>query len=150
MTPQYILKKSLGRMPHCWNSHVPGQGYVGTLITDPEFQDKYRRTALSHIENLEWSSEYAEPGYSNPTKGILLANWNVFSQKVVKMLEDYGYAIEWEDEWCRCSECGAAFRTQPDSWGWKPSYKMGDGEIFCLECAKEQLEDEEEEDDDTE
>jgi hypothetical protein len=143
MTPQYILKKSLGRVPHCWYSCLPGQGYVGTRHTDPEFQNKYQREALSAIENLNWSTEYAEPGYTDPAKGILLANWNVFSQRVAKILEGYGYAIEWEDEWATCSCCNKAFRISPDSYYWTPSYKIEDGEVFCLECATE---DEEEED----
>jgi hypothetical protein len=85
---------------------------------------------------MGWSNEYAEPGYSDPKKGILFANWNKFSGDVTRLLENYGYEIEWSDEWSTCQECGKAIRMSPDSYGWQPSYFiMNDCELFCTACC---------------
>lgn len=93
---------------------------------------------------------YAEPGYSDPDTGIVvLANWNEAhhdrSRKATKeelsmprlqaLLEHFGAAIEWSDEWYVCS-CGKCVRAKPDSYGWTPSYWMYDGEIECAECVE--------------
>lgn len=83
--------------------------------------------------NIEWASEYIEPGYSTDKKGILFANWNNVPKKIINKLESE-YEIEWEDEWSTCSNCGRAFRTSPNSYHWQGSYYLGEGEIFCLEC----------------
>jgi hypothetical protein len=143
MTPQYVLRVSLCREPHCFRAHVPGRGYVndGSVIADnvdgsrSEFLRQYWRTALADIENLQWSPGYAEPGYDEPKRGVLLANWNHFARDIDRVLERMGFAIEWEDEWSTCSDCYKVFRTSPDSMCWTPSYVMGDGEIWCKECA---------------
>lgn len=86
------------------------------------------------VENIQYSHEYAEPGYSNPSKGILFADWNDVSQRVQDILERAGFAIEWQDEWSTCSDCNKAIRTQPNCWDWRPAYTVGDGEILCSEC----------------
>lgn len=120
MTPEYILRNSLKRKPHC--------------DSNPD----YVRRANEAIENLEWSKEYAEPGYTNPDKAILFANWNIFSNDATNLLEKYGYDIQWSDEWSTCGDCGKAVRTSPDSYGWQPSYViMNDCEIVCIECLKD-------------
>lgn len=120
MTPQYILRKSLCREP--WCAHESG----------------WRRTAQMIIDNLVWASEYVEPGYDAPRKGILFADWNYFPAKVADLLESYGYTTEWEDEWSVCDDCYRAVRTQPDSWSWRPSYTLkNEGEIVCVECDAE-------------
>lgn len=106
------------------------------------------RTTLQRLDCLDWAPEYAEPGYSNPKRGgIWFGNWNdggnygdpsrdTTMSRVAELLEKYGASIEWEDEWSTCSDCGKAIRTQPDSYGWLPSYFMGDGEIICIECVR--------------
>lgn len=117
MTPQFILKQSLCREAHCYH----GKDRV--------------RSAESEIECMNYSREYAEPGYTQPDKGILFANWNVFPTKVTDILERYGYSIEWSDEWSTCGNCNKAVRTSPDSYGWTPQYLIvNDCEIICHEC----------------
>jgi hypothetical protein len=118
MTPEYILRKSLCRKPHCAN----------------EGPEANTCRAISELENMGFASAYAEPGYTQPDKGILFANWNYFPNEVTALLEQYGYAIEWSDEWYTC-ECGKAVRTTADSYSWQPSYVMlHECEIVCLDC----------------
>jgi hypothetical protein len=119
MTPQYILKASTCREPHCASDK-------------PEV---LARNQQSEIDNLGFAKEYAEPGYSNPKKGILFANWNYFPKGIDSILEGYGYAIEWRDEWSNCGTCDKAFRTSPNSYGWLPSYVIeNECELTCHEC----------------
>jgi hypothetical protein len=88
------------------------------------------------LDSITWSHEYAEPGYTNPAKGILFGDWNYFSNDVHRLLEQYGYELEWEDEWSTCSDCGKALRTSPDSYGWQPSYFiMHECELLCKDCC---------------
>lgn len=119
MTPEYILEKSLCRPPHCGDSN-------------PEVN---KRRAESEIECLGWSHTYAEPGYDAPSKGVLFANWNYFPSDIDTLLEHYGYAIEWSDEWSTCSNCNAAFRVSGDSYHWLPAYVEQDSELLCLDCV---------------
>ncbi len=114
MTPQYIMKKSLCREPFC----VHGQ-----------------HSAQMHIDNLQYAASYAEPGYDDPAKGILFSDWNYFPRDLTDILETYGYAIEWEDEWSTCYECGKAVRTSPNCHNWTPSYVIED-EIICKDCSE--------------
>jgi hypothetical protein len=114
MTPEYILRKSMGRKPHC--SELPAEQRV------------------RYIEYTEWSSGYAELGYDDPKKGILFNNWNYFCREVTDLLEKYGYAIEWPDEWTTCSDCGKALRTVHNSYSWQPSGFLTDDGMYCLEC----------------
>jgi hypothetical protein len=88
------------------------------------------------FDDVNWATGYAEPGYTDPKKAVLFANWNHVSQRVLDLLERAGYACEWEDEWSTCSECGKAVRTSPDSHGWQQSFWMPEdsGELFCVEC----------------
>ena len=115
MTPEYILRKSLCRPPSCGLYDL--------------------RSRENEIENLGWAREYAELGYSDPEKGILFANWNKFCREATDLLESAGYEIEWSDEWTTCGECGKAMRTNPDSYGWQPSYFLvNDCEMLCIDC----------------
>jgi hypothetical protein len=127
MTPQYILTKSLCRPAHCLGQYEETHG--GHL-----------QFATSEIENMNYASEYAEPGYTNPSKGILFANWNYFPSGIDTLLENYGYAIEWSDEWATCGNCGKAVRTSPDSYSYQPSYSLQDGDITCADCLTEDAE----------
>ncbi len=92
---------------------------------------------------------YAERGYSSKSGLVATGDWNTItdfkggqSRPVDEMpallaarLEALGVEIEWSDEWMTCSHCGKLVRSQGDSYGWKPSYVMGDGECTCLECV---------------
>ncbi len=116
MTPEYILRKSLCRPAHC---------------SDADVETRARR-----IEDIQWASEYAEPGYDQPKKGILFGNWNYFARGVDTILEHYGYSVEWEDEWSTCGDCGKAVRTSPDSYQWQPSYFIfGECDFLCKDCC---------------
>ncbi len=96
MTPEYILRKSLCRPPFC---------------------GPYDESArINEIENVGLAGEYGEPGYSNPKRGILFANWNKFCCEVTDLLERAGYEIERSDEWTTCGNCGVALRTSPDRY----------------------------------
>jgi hypothetical protein len=141
VTPQYIIRRGLCREPHCFSAHVPGQGYInrGNVVGPQreEFIRQYLRSAESEIENLGYASAYAEPGYTQPAKGILFANWNHLPKGIDTVLERYGYAVEWSDEWATCDDCGKAVRTQPDSYSWTPRYRedlLRQGDIVCLQC----------------
>lgn len=100
--------------------------------------------------DIQWAERYGEPGYSDPdSKVILFADWNTVrcdpitpenrhrSQNVIsrigKLAEKLGAECEWSDEWYTCS-CGAAIRSQPDHYGWLPSFVYSDGEIDCKTC----------------
>ena len=95
------------------------------------------------IEEIELHFDgYAEPGYDRSESGIVATgNWNDVDGddtpcRVGRLLEHYGVAIEWSDEWTECAECGRIVRTQPDSYGWQKSYVLVDDcDIICLECV---------------
>jgi hypothetical protein len=91
---------------------------------------------------------YAEPGYSDSETGlVVLSNWNERGRsdnpskadktmpRLSALLEYFGAAIEWSDEWYTCS-CGKCVRTTADSHDWTPSYWMYEGEIECCECVE--------------
>jgi len=92
---------------------------------------------------------YAEPGCTDPECAIIATgNWNKITSwwneptstisnvpcRIAKLFEKLGIPTEWSDEWVECSHCGKLVRTEPDSMSWKPSYTMGDGELWCHEC----------------
>ena len=107
----------------------------------------------NRIEEIQLHHGYAETGYTQPKCGIIATgNWNdttkwdkvagrtVISNlpsRVCALLEKVGVEIEWSDEWCACNDCGKLVRGCADSYYWKPSYILGDGELKCLECAEE-------------
>jgi hypothetical protein len=145
MTLEKILQAAKNSMihghhtPHCFTAWVKGQGYVnngGVLDTYDDYLRQLERSVQSEIDNMDYARKYGEPGYDNPKKGILFANWNSFPRNFDMVLEKLGYAVEWSDEWFTC-DCGKAIRTQPDSYCWQPSYKEKHGEILCKECALE-------------
>lgn len=138
MTPQYILRKSLCRPPHCAG---PSEVRDKPLKDWPQATlDSWRKSATDHIEYMEYASEYGEPGYDNPKRGILFANWNYFPRGVDELLERAGYAIEWSDEWAIVYETGKAYRTSPDSYGWKRSLVYGeDGHEFCRDDVEDYI-----------
>jgi hypothetical protein len=89
------------------------------------------RSVQSEVDNLQYCAEYGEPGYDNPRKGIVFANWNHFPRGMDDILERAGYAIEWSDEWVISYETSKAYRSSPDSYSWLPYYIMtDDGEII--------------------
>jgi hypothetical protein len=113
--------------------------------------------ALDHgtrnrLEDIQIHEEYAEPGYDS--KGpILTGNWNPISWDKTKkeddlifrlgeILEKIGCELEWEDEWSTCADCSRLVRTEPDSYGWTPSYAiLNECELVCADCIKENPDD---------
>jgi hypothetical protein len=73
-----------------------------------------------------WAHGYGEPGYADPPRGILLANWNDVPRGLADWLERQGFGLEWFDEWTICDN-GKAWRTSPDSYAWESSLVYGEG-----------------------
>jgi len=108
----------------------------------------------SRLENMMWAYEYAEPGYTDPEEGKVIAfsNWNSVRYKdseekkedftmesLAELLEKDGHSVEWEDEWTQCSDCMKAIRTSPNSYDWT-KYGYDDcenGVTICGDCVKE-------------
>lgn len=104
----------------------------------------------NHLEEIQLHyNGYAEPGYTDPDCGIIATgNWNNITNwrdgqlwtvsnvpgRILKLFEKLGIECEWSDEWCYCTNCEKLVRTEPDSYSWKPSYTMGEGELWCKEC----------------
>lgn len=130
------------RSPRCFRAHVLGQGYVNDGATQFDRADYLRqleRSVQSEIDNMLYATDYAEPGYTKPPRGILFANWNTFPKNFDTILEKLGFGVEWSDEWSIC-DCQKAYRTQPDSYIWEPAFKTVNGEEMCLDCAKHEEE----------
>jgi len=115
--------------------------------------DLLREYAENKGYQIDFASEYAEPGYSNPESGIIaFGDWNSRGRwdreqskyistdftmpRIAKIFQKLGIEIEWEDEWTRCCECDKAVRTQPDSYGWTRSYWEDDYGPTCNECVQ--------------
>jgi hypothetical protein len=101
------------------------------------------KTNEYNISNIVICCEgYAEPGYYSDNNIIAIGNWNgEISKRVKSIFEKMNVECEWEDEWVTCSNCGKAVRTQPDSYGWKASFSIEDGEINCVNCLIDNAED---------
>jgi len=148
MRLETILKAAKNSMihghhkPHCYGAFVEGKGYVndgGSGFDRADYLRQLERDVNLEIDQMESASSYGEPGYTNPDKGILFANWNKFPPELASILEKAGYGIEWSDEWTIC-DCGKAVRTSPDSYGWKGYYMiLNDCELFCGDCLKDDL-----------
>jgi hypothetical protein len=147
MTLEYILRAAVhamiyqGRKAHCYRAHVPGEGYVNdgtfrTFGTRADYLRQLKRSAQSEIESMGYAQTYAEPGYTQPKRGVVWANWNVLPRGLDSILERAGYAVEWADEWTTCSDCYRAIRTEPDGYDWKPGYVIERGDFLCLECGR--------------
>lgn len=87
--------------------------------------------ALQEKHNAEWCEKYGEPGYHDPAKGIIFANWNDIGKRIGEYLDEAGYECEWSDEWTIDYNHGKAYRTSPDSYGWVSQVAyMEDGEML--------------------
>jgi hypothetical protein len=78
----------------------------------------------------EWCGKYGEPGYNDPEKGVVFANWNDVPKAIQEALEEAGYELEWSDEWTIDYNNDKAYRTSPSSYHWEPQWVMGDGEYI--------------------
>ena len=78
-------------------------------------------TALQDKHCAEWCSAYGEPGYSDPERGVIFANWNDVGDKIGDYLEEAGFDLCYSDEWLIDYNHDKAYRTQPDSYSWQSS-----------------------------
>ena len=148
MTLETILNAAVNSMirghhsPHCFSSWIQGQGYIGKGDGEQrrDHLEQLERAARSEVENLGFANSYAEPGYEQPRKAVLFADWNKLPRNFDRVLEKAGYAVEWSDEWSTCNDCNRAVRTQPDGYCWTPGYREVDGDFLCLDCAKKAAE----------
>jgi hypothetical protein len=84
--------------------------------------------------DVEGCRGYGEAGYCDPEAGIIFANWNDISQRIQDYLELAGHELEWIDEWVIDYDCDKAYRCQPDSYHWAPSYMYTEeGEMLTPE-----------------
>ena len=94
--------------------------------------------AKSGEQYWDTAAEYGEPGYGDATLVVLGSYWCRCGRTDVgrggsmhdmqehypliwAKLEEEGVQFEWHDEWIVDHETGKAYRTSPDSYGWKPS-----------------------------
>lgn len=148
MTVDYLINASIRSMihghhePHYYRAWIAGSGYVNDGSQDrPDYLRRLEQSARIEADHLRYASAYAEPGYDQPRRGILFANWNVFPRALTDMLERLGYAIEWSDEWEICDDCDRAYRSQPDSHDWQPvgHYRPETDSCLCETCYRESL-----------
>lgn len=97
---------------------------------------------LAEKHNAEFAAEYGEPGYSDPSRGIIFANWNNIPKGLGDWLEKCGFALEWSDEWHVSHNYpgGRAYRTSPDSYGWESSIVYdGDGDYLTRDDSHAEI-----------
>lgn len=105
------------------------------------------------------ADDYAEPGYTKDSEDlpILFANWNprgntrfengryisddMTMPRLRHIFSHYGYAIEWDDVWLICEECGKAFRCSGDSYSWTMYGAADESGCYCGDCIKADAED---------
>ena len=93
--------------------------------------DAFIKWCEQRNEYVEYCGTYGEPGYTDPEKGILFANWNDIPKRWADRLEREGCELEWSDEWYVDYNYGKAYRTSPDSYGWQSSIMYTeDGDIL--------------------
>jgi hypothetical protein len=84
---------------------------------------------------VDYASEYGEPGYSDPEAGIIVADWNDVPQRIQDGLERQGYELEWIDEWyISCDSSPAkAWRSEPDCHSWESRLLYCDGYVLTAD-----------------
>lgn len=99
------------------------------------------QSALKYLRekhNADWCTSYGEPGYQNPEKGIIFANWHNVPKGLVEWLEKCGYAIAWSDEWVIDYDNDKAYRTDPDCYAWECQITYTkDGELLTQDDSSE-------------
>lgn len=69
---------------------------------------------------------------SSPPYEEILPELDTVLEEVYGPNMTYGFS----DEYDRCGECDLIIRTQADSYGWTPPYRIMDGEMICNECIQ--------------
>lgn len=133
--------------PHCYRAHVQGEGYINEglgPVGRADYLAQLERTARAEIANMGWAERWAGKGYTQPKRGILMADWNCLPRGLDSLLERMGYECVWNDETSTCDHCNNALQTEPDCYSWEPDYKIEHGGITCLDCVEEEEETNEE------
>jgi hypothetical protein len=107
-TPRWQIDRETERAP-CLSDRAEPFSTLNALLAYGEVNN----------QQIEYCSHYGEPGYSDPEKAILFANWNVIPTSFTKRLEAQGYEMEWSDEWYIDYNHDKAYRTSPNSYGWQ-------------------------------
>lgn len=85
------------------------------------------KSALAYLAEkhcADFAQTYGEPGYSDPERGIIKANWNNIPSGLADWLERCGYSLEWSDEWEFIDN--KAWRSSPDSYSWESQIMLTD------------------------
>lgn len=114
--------------------------------------EEHRTQVLNNIENIQFYTGYAEPGYEKEAF-VCVGDWNTVTrydrktntqliisdipQRISEALDMLKIETEWNDEWAVCNDCDLIVRTQPDSYSWHPSYIEHNGELICADCFRE-------------
>ena len=110
-TPRWQIDRDIERGPCLATEYMRGPLTMRALQAYCEVNGR----------QLDYCSHYGEPGYSDPAKGLLFADWNDIPKSLQTRLESQGYELEWSDEWYVDSNNDKAYRTSPDSYGWESS-----------------------------
>ena len=120
-----------------------------------EATDKARGgySVRNYIEQIQLHFDGYADGSSTGESGLIATgNWNEITKydpvmgrqlvsdlpkRVGDIFEKMGIEIEWSDEWSTCGNCYKLIRTSPDSYSWQPDFYLGDGDITCGDCVKE-------------
>lgn len=101
----------------------------------------------------DYCEQYGEPGYGGfmtETVAVVLGDYWVrkpdgslsgYSDKYPRLwaaLEEAGVHFEWYDEWLIDPEHDKAYRTQPDSYGWQPSWLYANGYVLTPDDTLEE------------
>ena len=102
------------------------------------------------LEDVSFYPGFAEPGYTQPKRGVAMGNWNTgtkYNQETREfdvlddtvnvlgfLLENMGCDCVFDDEYTACSNCYKLIRTSPDSYGWEPSFLQVNDDIVCHDC----------------
>jgi hypothetical protein len=100
-------------------------------------RERFLEKVKKELPNAQFTSGYAEPGYSADFEIVILANWNNHEElePIIERLD--GIDGNWSDEFAICSDCNKAVRVTSDSYFWQPYYVLfNDCELVCLDCLK--------------
>lgn len=116
-----IIKSELG--PDCWDMHP--ERVTDIIVGYADGSDDNAVIVLG-----DWNdSRY--PRNDDPP----LTEAERVGPRLFDALEAAGAECQWLDEYSRCSDCGKAIRTEPDSYRWRPEYIITD-DYTCARCLR--------------
>lgn len=116
-------------------------------------QERLQAQGLGLREVYVYTDGYAEL-CEEPENGIIVAsNWDNLHQwdkagqnsvevsdipsRLAAIFDWMGCAIEWDESWQACSECGKLVLTSPTSYGWQMYGMILDCDMVCANCLVE-------------